>query len=201
MADKAEILLTGRKFRVERRIQTTPDGQAHEREIVVHPGAVTILPILPDGRVCLIRNYRVAVEQTLIELPAGTLDANEDPAAAAHRELIEETGYQAGRLERLCEFYMSPGILNERMIVFAALDLQPGKPALEPGEEIETYLVSWDEALRLIAAGEIRDSKTIAALLYYDRFRTTTDFASASKASTDPETKTDTRNAIDCGAN
>jgi ADP-ribose pyrophosphatase len=171
MADNAEILLTGRKFSVERRIQTTPDGRTHEREIVVHPGAVTILPILPDGRVCLIRNFRVAVEQMLIELPAGTLDPDEDPAEAAHRELIEETGYHAGRLERLCEFYMSPGILNERMIVFAALDLQAGETALEPGEQIEPLLVPWEEALRLVEAGEIRDSKTIAALLFYDRFR------------------------------
>jgi ADP-ribose pyrophosphatase len=171
MANNANILLTARKFRVERRIQTTSDGRTHEREIVVHPGAVTILPILPDGRICLIRNFRVAVDQTLIELPAGTLEPNEDPAKTAHRELIEETGYRAGRLERLCEFYMSPGILSERMIVYTAFDLLPGEAELEPGEQIEPLLVSWDEALRLVSSGEIRDAKTIVALLFYDRLR------------------------------
>src|SRR5688572_14649987 len=120
MANNTNILLTARKFRVKLRIQTTSDGRTHEREIVVHSGAVTILPILPDGRICLIRNFRVAVDQSLIELPAGTLEPNEDPTKTAHRELIEETGYRAGRLERLCEFYMSPGILSERMIVYTA---------------------------------------------------------------------------------
>src|SRR5690606_11394583 len=109
-----EILLKARKFQVERRLQTDASGTHHIREIVVHPGAVTIVPILPDGRVCMIRNFRVAVGETLLELPAGTLEPNEDPAITAVRELTEETGYRAGRVEPLCDFYMSPGILNER---------------------------------------------------------------------------------------
>jgi ADP-ribose pyrophosphatase len=171
MAQNAEILFTARKFRVERRVQVTPDGRTHEREVVVHPGAVTILPIFSDGRICLIRNYRVAVDETLLELPAGTLDTGEDPAETAYRELIEETGYRARHFERMCEFFMSPGILHERMVVFVATDLQPGETALEAGEEIEPLVVTWDEAIKLVETGGIRDAKSIAALLYYERFR------------------------------
>lgn len=170
MADAPEILLQTKKFRVERRLQTLADGSLHAREVVVHPGAVAIVPVLPDGRLCLIRNVRVAVGQSLLELPAGTLDAGEDPAETARRELIEETGYRAGRLEKLCEFFMSPGILNERMHVFLATELKPGEAALEAGEQIEPLLVTLPEALQWIERGEIRDAKSIAALLYYERY-------------------------------
>lgn len=171
MASTPETLLQTRRFRVERRTQTLQDGSLHMREVVIHPGAVTILPLLDDGRVCLIRNVRVAVGETLIELPAGTLEPNEDPAKTAHRELIEETGFRADRVEKLCEFFMSPGILNERMHVFLATGLTAGAAALEAGEQIEPVLVPLPDALRMIERGEIQDAKTIAALLYYDRFR------------------------------
>lgn len=170
MDNSPEILLKARKFRVERRVQIDASGGRHEREIVVHPGAVTILPILPDSRVCMIRNFRVAVGETLLELPAGTLETGEDPAITAARELIEETGYRANQIVPLCDFFMSPGILNEHMYTFLATDLVSGELALEPGEEIEPLLLPWDDALAKIATGEIRDSKTIATLLYYDRF-------------------------------
>jgi ADP-ribose pyrophosphatase len=165
-----EVLLVASRFRVERRVQATPDGRQHAREVVIHPGAVTIVPILADGRICLIRNVRIAVEETLIELPAGTLDAGEDPRQTAHRELIEETGYHAQQIEPLCQFFMSPGILNERMFVFVATGLTPGPMALEAGEQIEPLLVTRDESLELIEIGQIRDAKSIAALLFYDRF-------------------------------
>ena len=93
-----EILFRAQRFQVERAIQTMPDGSRHVREVVRHPGAVVILPLLDDGRVCFVRNFRVAVGETLIELPAGTLEPNEDPAETAIRELAEETGYRAGRM-------------------------------------------------------------------------------------------------------
>lgn len=171
MVAEPEELLVTRRFRVVRKFQQTPDGKLHAREIVEHPGAVTVLPILDDGTICLIRNYRVAVQRTLIELPAGTLEPGEDPATAAERELIEETGYRARSIEKLCEFYMSPGILNERMHLYLASGLQAGPLALEPGEDIQTLVVTHQDALRMVADGAIQDAKTLVGLLYYDRMR------------------------------
>ncbi len=166
-----EILLQARRFRVEQVVQVAKDGSRHTREVVRHPGAVVILPLLSDGRICFVRNFRIAVRETLIELPAGTLEAGEDPAETALRELAEETGYRAGRIRRLLEFCMSPGILDERMHLFLAEDLRLGEMALEGGEEIEPFLASWDEALGMIERGEIRDAKTLVGLLYYGRLR------------------------------
>ena len=165
----SELLLETKRFRVVRQRRTLADGREFVRDTVQHPGSVVILPLLDDGRVCLLRNYRVAVGATLIELPAGTLDRDEPPAATAARELTEETGYSAARLEPLTELLMSPGILNERIHVFVATGLSPGVPALEVGEEIETLVVEWSEALLMVEDGRIQDAKTAASLLLYDR--------------------------------
>lgn len=165
-----EILFQGQRFRIERAVQTTSDGQRHYREVVRHPGAVVLLPLLDDGRICFVQNYRVAVGETLIELPAGTLEPNEDPAATAVRELAEETGYRAARIEHLITFCMSPGILDERMYLYRAEGLQPGPMALEPGEDLRPMLCTWPEALDMVRRGEIHDAKTIAALLYWHVF-------------------------------
>src|SRR4051812_47882507 len=151
--------------------RSLPNGTMHAHDVVLHPGAVILLPMVSGSQVCLIRNFRVAVGETLIELPAGTIDNREDPLDTARRELAEETGYRAGKLEKLCEFFMSPGILNERMHVFLATELASGAMALESGEEIQTEIVEWDDALAMIDAGQIRDAKTLAALMYYDRIR------------------------------
>jgi ADP-ribose pyrophosphatase len=166
-----EDLLVARRFRVVRRYQRLACGKVVSREVVEHPGAVTVLPILDGDRVCLIRNFRVAVGRALLELPAGTLEVGEAPALCAARELVEETGYRAGRIERACEFFMSPGILNERMHLFLAHDLVLGEMELEEGEEIERVVVSWDDAMRLVRAGEVQDAKSLVGLLWYDRFR------------------------------
>jgi ADP-ribose pyrophosphatase len=167
----SEILFQGRRFRVERAVQVAPDGSRHVREVVRHPGAVVILPLLDDGRLCLLRNYRVAVEQTLVELPAGTLEPGEDPAKTALRELAEETGYRAGRIEHLLTFCMSPGILDERMHLYLAESLRPGPMALEAGEDIQPLLCTWEEALDMARRGDIRDAKTLVGLMYYRMFR------------------------------
>ena len=164
---KPDILFQGRRFRVERAVQVTPDGVEHVREVVRHPGAVVILPLLNDGRLCFVRNYRVAVDQTLIELPAGTLESGEDPAETAARELAEETGYRTGHIKHLLTFCMSPGILDEQMHLYLAENLQPGPMALEAGEDIEPMLCTWEESLEMVRRGEIRDAKTLVGLLYY----------------------------------
>lgn len=170
MALPSKLLLETSRFRVEEVQQPTASGGLRARQIVRHPGAVTVLPLLEGDRVCLIRNFRVSVEQTLIELPAGTLEPDERPEENARRELIEETGYIAGRIEKLHTFLLSPGILDERMHLYAAHDLQPGPQALEEGEEIENLVVPWQEAMALVERGEIQDAKTLVALLWWDRF-------------------------------
>ena len=143
----------------------TPDGRESRREIVEHPGAVAVVPLLPDGRVILIRQYRRPTGQALLEIPAGTREPDEDAPACAHRELIEEIGYRAGRLERLGGFYTSPGFCTEYMDVFVATDLHPveGEDAAEFEEAME--IIRPEEAAGLLASGSPIDAKTLAALL------------------------------------
>ncbi len=126
--------------------------------------------MLDDGSICLIKNYRVSVDETLIEIPAGTLLPNETPLACARRELIEETGYRAAKLDQLMAFYAAPGILDEFMHLFLATGLRGGDPAREPGEQIENHIVTIDEAKSLITDGRIRDAKTMVGLLMYLQF-------------------------------
>jgi ADP-ribose pyrophosphatase len=167
----SEELFDSSRFRVERRTQRLADGRLHSRDVIQHPGAVVILPVLDDGRICLIRNYRIAIDEELIELPAGTLEPPEPPIETAARELQEETGYRCDSLVPLAEFNMSPGILNERMFAFIARGLRPGAQALEVGEQIQTELVSETELQQWIDAGRIQDAKTLCALLLYFRKR------------------------------
>jgi ADP-ribose pyrophosphatase len=166
-----QVIYDGRKVRLEvHHLEDEDTGKRQKREVCVHPGAVVILPFLPDGRIVLIRNKRYSIGQTLIELPAGTMERNEDPINCAGRELLEETGYVAGRLKPLAHFYASPGILTERMYAYAAYDLERGAAAPEEGEDIQLMPVAWDEAIDMVRIGEIQDGKTIATLLAYDRF-------------------------------
>ena len=153
-----ETLFTSQKFHVERLNHVTSDGTSLAKDVVRHPGSVAILPLLADGRICLIRNHRVTVGQTLIELPAGTMEPPEPPLECAHRELIEETGYRAGEMQLLGSFFPAPGILDEEMHLFIATGLQAGDPAREPGEEIENYLVSFAEACLLYTSPSPRDA-------------------------------------------
>lgn len=166
------LLLETARFRVERVQHRHADGATRARVVVRHPGAVTIIPMVDAHHVCLIRNYRVAVGQTLVELPAGTRDCpGEPPLETARRELREETGYQAGQLEPLHAFYLSPGILDEQMRLYLATELIAGPAEREPGEEIDNLITPWDEAIGMVANGTIQDAKTIVGLLLYDRIR------------------------------
>jgi ADP-ribose pyrophosphatase len=171
MGNKPTLLLQARRFQVLQISRQDAKGSVHTHEIIQHPGSVVILPLVAPDRVCLIRNYRVAVGETLWELPAGTLEVGEEPAECAYRELIEETGYRAGKMEKQCEFFVSPGILHERMHLFLATDLSKGAAAPESGEEIEPHVLSLDDALRMIENGEVHDAKTLIGLLLYDQLR------------------------------
>lgn len=167
----SELLLKTKKFDVVRETVRSPRGKEKTREIVRHPGACVLVPLLDDGRVCLIRNFRVSVNETLVELPAGTLEPGEPPEATAARELIEETGYRAAKIELLHKFYLSPGILDEKMHLYLATGLTEGQSAREEGEEIENLVVTWAEAIDMVFRGVIQDAKTIVGLLWVDRSR------------------------------
>jgi len=171
MTVESTTLLQTDRFRVENVPRKLADGTLHHRQIVRHPGAVTIIPMVDAGHICLIRNYRVSVDTSLVELPAGTREPDEAPDLTAHRELIEETGYEAGTLEPLRQFYLSPGILDERMHLFLATDLRHVGAQPEPGEEIENLVVPFAEALEMVHDGRIQDAKTIVGLLFYHTFR------------------------------
>ncbi len=164
-------MLQARRFQVVRSRWPRPDGQIVTHESVQHPGAVGIVPLLPDDQVCLIRNFRRTIGQWLVEIPAGTLESEEDPAVTARRELEEETGYRCRELRKIHEILMSPGILNERMHLFVATGLEPGTLALQPDEQIQTLIVPWTEALAMTADGRIQDAKSLVALLHYERLR------------------------------
>jgi ADP-ribose pyrophosphatase len=165
------IVYEGKRIRVAVDRFAAPSGEVHEKEVVLHPGSVAIVPMVDDGHVCLIRNHRRGIGEELLEIVAGTLEPPESPEACAARELAEETGYRAARLTKLTEFYVSPGVLSEKMHLFLAEGLTAGPPELAPGEEIKNEIVAWDLAVKWAAEGTLRDAKTIAGLLLCDRRR------------------------------
>lgn len=165
------IVHTGRKIKVAIDEELREDGQTIRRDVVIHPGAVAILPLVDADHVCLLRNHRPAVGETLWEIPAGTLEPNEPIETAAMRELAEETGYVAGKWRKIHAFYPSPGCLDERTHLFVAQELQPGEMKLEIDEQIEPRTVAWAEALTWCLDGTIRDAKTLVAILLWQQLR------------------------------
>jgi ADP-ribose pyrophosphatase len=166
----SNILLTSRKFTVERRQYNVAGKGLVQQVLVVHPGAVLILPILTAESIVLIRNFRYAAESELLELPAGTMEKVELPLTCAGRELEEETGYVAGLIEPLCSFYTTPGFTNERIHAFVATNLTQTQQRLDFGEQIRVEIMSLADALTATVDGRIIDAKTIAALhVYYYR--------------------------------
>jgi ADP-ribose diphosphatase len=142
-----------------------PQGVRAVREVVRHRGSVSALPVHEDGRVVLVRQYRYAVDDLVWELPAGRLDPDETPAEGARRELEEEVGLRAETMEPLSVFYTTPGFCDERMHLFRATGLRPVPARPEPDERIETGTFTLEEARAMIGRGEVREGKTLVALL------------------------------------
>jgi ADP-ribose pyrophosphatase len=142
-----------------------PNGNEAELEVVHHPGAAAVVPFVDPGRVLLIRQYRFAALGDLLEVPAGKLDPGESPEVCAARELEEETGVRAGRLESLGPMWPSPGFTDEQIHLFAGFDLEPARQNLEADEVIETFELSLEEALDQVWSGGISDAKSALALV------------------------------------
>jgi len=164
-----EVVHQGPVVRVTRATISGPDGETYEREVVRHPGAVAVVPVLDDGRtVVLVRQYRSALDSLVLEIPAGKCDVEgEAPELTAARELEEEVGYRAGRMERLCALHNSPGFSDEQIVIFLAEQLEAGTATPHGVEEQHMAVehVSLADAGTLITDGHITDAKTVAGLL------------------------------------
>lgn len=147
------------------------EDHVYEQEVIEHPGAVVILPLLDKETVVMIQNERYAVNEQLWELPAGTLEKGEQPLETAKRELVEETGYSANQMEALLRFYSTPGFCTENMYVYLATGLSSVGQHLDDSEKISVHSFSWNRVLEMISDNSICDAKTIASLLYYQQFR------------------------------
>jgi ADP-ribose pyrophosphatase len=140
-------------------------GRETTREVVEHPDCVAIIALDAEDNVILVRQFRHAVEKELLEIPAGVIEPGEEPLKSALRELAEESGYIAGRIERLGGFYSSPGYSTEFLHLFLATELKPGPSQAQEDEILEVVPIPLEQVHRLIESGEIRDAKSIAGLL------------------------------------
>ena len=160
----SEKLFSGRVFEVT--VDTIREGdKTYQREVVHHPGSAVIVPVSADGTITLVRQYRHPAVRFLLEAPAGSLKRGEAPEEGAARELEEELGLVAGRLEKLSEFFVSPGFCEEKMGVFLATDLTETKQQLDDDEVIELVRVPFSQALTMITTGESEDAKTIIGIM------------------------------------
>jgi len=166
-----EELLQARNFKVARITIQNDEGKEIKRELIEHPGAACILPMIDDDTVLMVEQWRIGARKSLLEIPAGTLDQGEDPMACAARELEEETGYKAGKLEHLFTMFPSPGILDEKMFIFMARDLTKTQTNFDEDEQITTRPMSFRDLRIQLKANNIKDGKTIAALGYLMVFK------------------------------
>ena len=166
-----EIIHRGRKIQIALDISTGPNGEEIRRDLILHPGAVVILPVVDRDHICLLRNFRFVINETLWELPAGTLEPGEELQRCAERELIEETGYRATKWRSLGYLYASPGVMDEKLHLFVAENLTQGEASPEADEQLEPKVVPWADALKMALDGTIKDAKTITGILLWDRLR------------------------------
>lgn len=167
---KSEKIYEGRVLSLRLDTVELPDQKYTKREIVDHPGAVAIIPITEDNKVILVKQFRKAVEESLLEIPAGKLELGEDPVGCAIRELKEETGFACEKIQFLMEFYTSPGFSNEKMHLFLATGLSEGIAEPENDEYIEVVTIDFDELLSMIYNGKISDSKTIIGMIMANNY-------------------------------
>ncbi len=164
---KSEMVFQGKVFGVRRDVVEEPGGVRAVREVITHSGSVVVLPVLDDGRVVMVRQYRHAARQYLWELVAGRMEPEETPKRAAARELLEETGYRAKRYTVFLDMFPSPGFLEERMFLLRAEGLTAGKAQPEEDERIEVRAYKLSELKQMIHKRKLRDAKSIAGILYY----------------------------------
>jgi len=160
-----EVMYKGHAFDVRRDEVRYPNQNIAHLDIIVHPGAVTILPVDDDGKIIFARQYRHAAGKDLLELPAGTLHADEPAENCALREIREETGFAAGKLIKLGEFYLAPGYSTEYMTIYLASDLKPSPLPQDADEFITLERISVEQAYTMALQGELQDGKSLAALL------------------------------------
>ena len=165
----SDLLLDGKILKVHRDEVLLPNGRTSFREWINHPGAVCCVPILPDGKIAMIQQYRYAVKQEMIELPAGKLDKGEIPEDCALRELEEEIGYRANSLTFLANIHPAIGFANENMWLYLAEDLKKTKPKLDCDEFIELVPTKLEDAVEMVYRGDITDAKTIIGLFWVER--------------------------------
>jgi ADP-ribose pyrophosphatase len=169
-------LYTGRIVNLDRDTVRFPDGSTGQLEMLRHPGASAVVPLVDpitdaDPRVILIRQFRHAAEDFIWEIPAGRLDPGETPERCAERELEEEAGMRAGRLERLTTIYTTPGFTDERIHLFVAGDLTPGEQGRESDEFMEVETRRWSAVMQMVRRGEIVDGKTLVSLMFVEGFK------------------------------
>jgi len=166
----SKVVFKGKVFSVFRDEVIEPTGVRTMREVVTHPGSVVVLPVLPDGKIVLVRQYRHATGQYLWELVAGRMEKGEDPKSGAARELIEETGYRAKRFTLFLDLFPTPGFLAERMYLLLAEGLTLGEAQPEEDEKLVVRTYSKKQLEEMIRTRKMRDAKSIAGLLFYFRF-------------------------------
>ncbi len=163
------VVYDGHFLKVERDRIVLPDGKESAREFIRHPGAVVILPLLPDGRILLERQFRYPNGKVFIEFPAGKIDPGEDHLECARRELVEETGYSANKWRFVCTIHNAIAYSDEHLEIFLAEDMTPGVQKLDAGEFLELFTVTLPELLDLVRRGEITDVKTIIGAFWLEK--------------------------------
>lgn len=167
---KSERIYEGKIINMRVDTVELPYKRYSKREIVEHPGAVGIISITPNRDIILVKQFRKPVEEALLEIPAGKIDSKEEPIQCAIRELEEETGYTTNKFKKLFEFYTTPGFSDEKIHIYLAEEVVEGKAHPDENEYIEIVRIPVEDAVEKVRTGEIKDAKTIVAILAYFNF-------------------------------